>query len=175
MPIDNSTHSKLIMKKVLLSLALLTPIAIASFQPTAQAADVTYKIELREISQPADNDTFAIANGFKKDRGRSEWAVVNITDSTTVKLRHATRIANFIGISNWHDHKVTAVRMCLGESFDTNDTKKDCTIHKGDTVKLPKGKTVHDVTFDIKFTEGGIPYTRSVQVSEDRTPEAPAK
>ena len=163
------------MKKVLFALALVTPIALAQLQVTpAQAAEVTYKIELREIAQPADNDTFAIGQGFKKDRGRSEWAVVSVIDQTTVKLRHATRVSKMFGLSNWFDHKVTAIRMCQGESFDTNDTKKDCTIHKGDTVKLPKGKTVHDMTFDVKFTEGGIPYTRSVQVSEDRTPEAPA-
>jgi hypothetical protein len=162
------------MKKLILSIAVLLPISLLS-TIAAQAAEVTYKIELREISQPVDNDLFAIANGFKKDRGRSEWAVVDITDNTTVKLRHATRVSNMIGMSNWFDHKVTAIRMCRGEASDVNDTKKDCTIHKGDTVKLPTGKTIHDVTFDIKFTEGGVPYTRSVQVSDDRIPEAPVK
>ncbi|MCY6494263.1 hypothetical protein [Leptolyngbya sp. GGD] len=160
------------MKKQLLVLAVLGTVAIPQMHiDRAIAAEETYKIELREISQPADNDSFASSMGFKKDRGRSEWAIVTVTNGKTVKIRHATRIANMIGFSRWFDHKVTAIRTCNGESFDTNDTKKDCTITKGDTVTLPDGKTVNDVSFDFKYTEGGITYTRNVQVSSEMQPE----
>ncbi|MBE9009979.1 hypothetical protein IQ250_07145 [Pseudanabaenaceae cyanobacterium LEGE 13415] len=121
------------MKKQLLALAVLSTIAFPlsharCFANTARvAAEETYKIQLREISQPADNDSFARSLGFKRDRGRAEWAVVTLTDRKTVKIRHATRIGEIFSY-RWFDHPVTAIRMCNGESFDTNDTKKDCTI-----------------------------------------------
>jgi hypothetical protein len=60
--------------------------------------------------------------------------------------------------------------MCNGEAFDTNDTKKDCTVRKSDVITLPKGKTINDVTFDFKYTEGGVPYTRSAQIAPELRP-----
>jgi hypothetical protein len=152
-----------------LTTTLTLPIAITP----AIAIEETYKIELREIAQPADNSSTK-KNILSKDRGRSEWAVITLIDKTQVKIRHATRIENAIGMSKWFDHNVTAIRMCNSEAFDTND-KKDCTTHKGDIVSLPKGKTIHDLTFDFKFTEGGVPYTRSVQIAEEIKPVEPAK
>jgi hypothetical protein len=158
----------MIMKKQLLALTVLSTIAFPLSR--AIAAEETYKIQLREISQPADNDSFAASLGFKRDRGRAEWAVVTLTDSKTVKIRHATRIGEIFSY-RWFDHPATAIRMCNGESFDTNDSKKDCTIIKGDTVTLPQGKMLQDISFDFKYTEGGIVYTRNVQVSPDMKPE----
>jgi hypothetical protein len=158
-------------KSLFLAFAALSTIVMPQIHiAPAIAAEETYKIELREIAQPADNDTFAKKQGFGKDRGRSEWAVVTVIDKKQVKIRHATRIQNMIGMSKWFDHNVTAIRICNGEAFDTNDTKKDCTTHKGDIVDLPAGKTVNDVTFDFKFTEGGVPYTRSTQIAPELKP-----
>ncbi|BAU10794.1 hypothetical protein LEP3755_12860 [Leptolyngbya sp. NIES-3755] len=160
------------MKEQLLAFAVLGSIAFPQLHADrAIAAPEVYKVELREIARPADNDSFAASMGFARDRGRSEWAVVTVTDGKTVTIRHATRIENMIGMSRWFDHKVTAIRMCNGESFDTNDTKKDCTITKGNTVRLPAGKAVNDVSFDFKYTEGGIGYTRNVQISPEMKPE----
>jgi hypothetical protein len=160
------------MKKTLfLTFAALSTIILPQLQIVpALASEETYKIELREIAQPSDNSGFAGGGAFKKDRGRSEWAVVTVTDKTKVKIRHATRIENFVHMSRWFNHPVTAIRMCNGEAFDTNDTKKDCTVRKSDVITLPKGKTIHDVTFDFKYTEGGIPYTRSAQIAPELRP-----
>jgi len=160
------------MKKQFLALAVLGSIALPQIHmERAIAAEETYKVELREIARPADSDSFAASMGFAKDRGRSEWAIVTVTDGKTVKIRHATRIENMIGMSRWFDHNVTAIRICNGESFDMNDTKKDCAITKGDTVTLAAGKTVNDVALDFKYTEGGIAYTRNVQISSEMKPE----
>jgi hypothetical protein len=153
-------HKGLFLACATLSTIMLAPVAIAP----AIAAEETYKIELREIAKPSDN------SDFEKDEGRSEWVIITVINQKQMKIRHATRISNLIGFSRWFDHNVTAIRMCSGEAFDFNDTPKDCTIHKGNVVDLPVNKTVNDFTFDFKFTEGGIPYTRSTQISPELKP-----
>jgi hypothetical protein len=145
--------------------------------PKAEAApeEVTYKIEIRPQNggNGEDGGFNIVTAGLVK--GRSEWAVVKVLNGNQVKILHTTRIAGIVGNSRWFDHKPIALRMCVADSFDVTDSKKNCKTVKSDTIDLPADKSLYDLSFDFRYIEGGHPYVQTIQISPDMQPEGVSK
>jgi hypothetical protein len=147
--------------------------------PTTQVAaasvpgeEVVYKIKLRGDGSGSTDDTEGgtiLGIGSKR---RSSWAVVRV-NGNQVNILHSTRLGDLIGRSRWFDHKVIAIRMCDADSFDTTDSKKNCKSVKSDTIELPAGKSLYDVSFDFRYVEGGAPYINTLQITPELQPEPP--
>jgi len=148
--------------------ALALPIAaVLVHTQSSIAADLVYKIELRETPLADVADDFAIGKPYQKEPSRSEWAVITVTQSTIVQIKQATRLSKPFGLHTWIDHAVTAVRVCKGTSRDL----KNCTVYTQNTFTLPKGSSVKDFIVDFRFTEDNVVQQRSVQVPRNRLPE----
>lgn len=135
--------------------------------------DAVYKVKLRADSSASIDDFSAdvITGGLLG--GRSSWVVVKVSGNK-VSLLHSTRLGSLIGKSRWFDHKVIAIRMCAADAFDdTADAKKNCTTVKSDTIELPAGKSIYDVSLDFRYVEGGAPYKNTVQITSEMQPEPP--
>ena len=133
-------------------------------QSRNRGTELVYKIRLRDAATGNIRQGGIFSPG---DKDREEWVVVTLIDNQEVKIRHATNIENkFWGTRQWYDHPAIAIRVCDVTLFDSNE----CLTTEGDTTLLPEGKTIHDVQFDFKYSEGGAIYTRSIQIGSDAKP-----
>jgi hypothetical protein len=135
--------------------------------------EVVYKIKLRaDYSGSIEDATSDVITGGLLGK-RSSWVVVRV-NGNKVNLLHSTRLGNLLGQSRWYDHKVVAIRMCEADVFeDVENAKKSCKTVKSDTIEIPAGKSVYDMSFDFRYVEGGAPYMSTVQVSTEMQPEPP--
>jgi hypothetical protein len=148
---------------------------VAAVSEAPAPAEVTYKFESRQAGNNSGDDGVSniVTGGLVK--GRSEWIILKILNGKQVKILHTTRVAGMLGNSRWFDHKPIALRVCVADSFDVTDSKKNCTSVKSDTIDLPAGKSIYDLSFDIRYIEGGHPAINTVQLSPDMKPEPPEK
>jgi hypothetical protein len=135
---------------------------------SAIAAETVYKVRLRDVATGNANQASVFSKG---DLDRQEWVVITVTNGKQVKVMHQTSVKNkFWGTRQWFDHRATSIRICETDGFD----KTNCQTAEGDTIAMPSGKAIHQVSIDFKYDEGGSLYTRSIQLSKDIKPETPA-
>jgi hypothetical protein len=153
------------MQYKILTIALLSSIMTVISGWSAIAAETVYKIRMRDATPGNVNPGVFASSG---DLDREEWVILTVIDNKQAKIRHTTGIKNQTWFNRtWFDHPATAIRMCVTDGFD----KRDCQTIKGDTIPLPQGRALHELSFDFQYTEGGAVYNRSVQVTPETKPQ----
>ena len=125
----------------------------------AIAGDKIYKIELKGTDSTAQT---LEGEGYKKIRGRSEWAVLTVNEVGMIQLKHMVRTTQSYGVSTWSNNVVTALNVC-----PISNQPRDCTNLKGDRFTMPKGHSVKDFQFELQTIEDDRSQVRFVQVPQN--------
>jgi hypothetical protein len=145
--------------------SILGCIFLLSSSALALAGDKpdTYKLRINSKSS-ASTDTWSLSGV----EANEEWAVIKVKDGKEFKIYHSTLLANKTwGTRQWFDHPVTAMKVCQTDGFE----KKDCQVVESDTMVMPKGMSIHNLSIDFKYSESGQSFTKNVTVAKDAKPE----
>jgi hypothetical protein len=122
----------------------------------------TYKLRI-DTKSSVSTDTWSLS-GFEANE---EWAVIKVK-GREFKIYHSTLLVNKTwGSRQWFDHPVTAMKVCLTDGFE----KKDCQVIESDTMTMPKGISIHNLSIDFKYSESGRSFTKNITVAKDAKPE----
>ncbi len=156
---SNSTTAKTSWAGVLGFILLISSSSLA----LAGDKSETYKLRINTKSSNS-TDTWSLAGV----EANEEWAVIKVKDGKEFKIYHSTLLANKTwGTRQWFDHPVTAMRVCQTDGFE----KKDCQVIESDTMTMPKGMSIHNLSIDFKYSESGQSFTKNVTVAKDAKPE----
>lgn len=145
-------------------LGLTSAIVLFSSASTAFASEVTYKQRLDiPMSDGSTEQSYKIGN-----YGYLEWAVVTVKNDRNFSVYHATqRIGGFLQGPRWFDHKVIAMKICVTDGFD----QSDCKVVNSDTAEIPEGRTIRDLSIEIKYNEDGRDSRRRFTIPGSAKPE----
>jgi hypothetical protein len=156
---SNKKTVKVAWAGILSSILMLSSSSIA----VAGEKSDTYKLRIDSKSS-ASTDTWSLSGS----EANEEWAVIRVKDGREFKIYHSTLLVNKTwGTRQWFDHPVTAMKVCLTDGFE----KKDCQVVESDTMKMPKGMSIHNLSIDFKYSESGRSFTKNVTVAKDAKPE----
>jgi ABC-type bacteriocin/lantibiotic exporter with double-glycine peptidase domain len=125
---------------------LMSAIVLVSGAAPALASEVTYKQRLEiPMSDGSTQQVYTSGNYLYR-----EWAVVKVKNDRVFSVYHTTQRSRGV-FQRWFDHKVIAMKICVTNGFDLTD----CQVVNSDTAEIPEGKTIRDLSIEIKYSENG--------------------
>jgi hypothetical protein len=144
--------------------AIISSILLVSSLPVANAAEKEDTYKLRVNTQSTGNASGWSMNGTEDSE---EWVVLKVKENKSFQMYHTSLVMNKMwGTRQWFDHPVTSMRICLTDGFE----KKDCQVVESDTSTIPRGKKLHDLSIDFKYSESGRSFTKNVSIAKDAKP-----
>jgi hypothetical protein len=144
------------------SLLGLTSAIVLFSGSAALASEVTYKQRLDiQMEDGTTQQVYTSGNYFYR-----EWAIVKVKDDRVFSVYHTTHRSRGI-FQRWFDHKVIAMKICVTDGFD----QSDCKVVNSDTAEIPAGKTIRDLSIEIKYNENGRDFRSKFAIPSSAKPE----
>jgi hypothetical protein len=148
-------------------LGLTSAIFLLSGASTTIAAEITYKHQLEiPMADGSSQLSYEVGNDYSGYATYREWAVVTVTDNKSFKVYHTTRRNRGVFHRSW-DHPVKAMKICLSDGFDLSN----CQVIQSDTAPIPEGRSIHDLSIEIMYSESDRDHRRRFSIPTEEKPE----
>jgi hypothetical protein len=132
---------------------------------TAVAGEVKYKHQL-PITLSDGSQVMTYRETEYRNLAIREWAIVKVQDNKTFSVYHTTQRSRGV-FQKWFDHPVKAMKVCLTNGFELSN----CEVIESDTASIPEGKTIHNLSIEIIYSENGSDQRNTFNIPTEAKPE----